>query len=494
MTREAAEKVLRPDHQARIAIVAAQARWRLATEKMADLFTRYGRATTTNRSASDLWVDLSFRAAWDETQRHLDVALRTLGQTRTRFPGYVGVWALEADVCQASARLARLRAKIVGRESGTAVQDALNEAERYDRRHVIALTNELRCQPFSDALTVGLLRANAELPMEEMIDWVRRPLRGPYLPEAYQAVILQVSTDKAFRPTLVSFLDRAERIVKTPGSRRSEDRFAPETLRMAAMIAAAERKMDQAVLRLEQCLLLYSADHPRFCLQHALVTADLAWYGLIRRPDRPQEALASLQRAVEISGRPPWHPTLHPIYRKMVHVLLAAGEESAARDVVSSLPWLGQEPDPNAHLAWSYEVLGKTFHRLAPQDRPLGWRQWVERAAQLDPHSPGIQLLVAAMSCERGDDVRAAGSLEQAWRRSKSRREFQECVRTLRYALSRNPGSKALQSVYEQIGRAIQAATQPTSTQVVPDEENLTDFEPDPDGAGNAPGMIVPVP
>ncbi len=479
MTRLAMNRTLLPRHQARARLFAAQAHARLAAEPMSRVFRQAGRpdegvqsqppgqtgpAAQTGPSTPPpraLWADPSFRATWDQAERHLTAALRVLTELQAKLPGFPGGAALEADVCRTLTRLWRLRVELTERQTGLAFREAVDAMRGYQRREDAALVAALSREPFRDDLLVVLLRKSTKLPLTHVIDLLRLPLRNPLLPEEYRAVILQVSTSEGFAQAFQPFLERALQDAATSNEREWQDPFSPETLRIDAVILSAQGKIDQAIARLNQAVRLYEMAHYRLSVQQAATMGDLGWYRFVTDPTRPHLALEAYEQALEVCERPRRHPSVKPTYRRMIHVILATGNESAARELAPMLPQAGPAVDPNVLLAWSYEVLGRAFHQLAPDRRPPAWAGWVARAAELDPNAPDIQVLFALMSCERGEDRRAAASLERAWRQGVLPHQRQECVRTLLYALRKNPTSEVLKALHRRIEQKARAATQP---------------------------------
>ncbi len=470
MANEASRRLLRPERRTQVDVIRAEAYLGLATEGMSALGEQCARRAAASQPVTALWSDLAFRSKWDQVQRDAELALRSIGEVQGRFVNWPGASALEADTCRVLAQMAMLKADLVGRQNEKAFEEAYNELGRYHRRHMAALRAELTRRPFSDHLTVALIRAERDRPTSDMIDWIRRPLRGVSRAETYQAVILQVSTNKDFYASLGPYMARAESALKEGHIDWKRDPFSPETLRLAAEVRAAERKTAQAVALAQESVALYKTDHCRLAVQEALAQSDVGWYQLMTMPEQPATAVVTLQRALETSELPDLHPWLHPVYRRMVQALLAAGDEGSARQIAAMIPWAGSvDPSADLMLGWSYEVLAKTFHRLEPSERPRGWGRWVERALELDQSSSGIQLLVAAKSVEQGDVSRAAESIRKAWTLSGDLDQYRECLRTLDYALRKHPQNSELRSIYQRIVQALGAAAatrpaEPSST------------------------------
>ncbi len=498
MAQQAMRDCLGPRDQARAHLASAQAHYRLASLATNELLRQAGQAVATAkdelrlqtptstqatatqraaatrqaeqaiRSVKALWVEPGFRAQWGQADQHLNRALRLLADLQTKVPSFFGRSFVEAEVCQQLARLWELRASLSGATAHTLAREALKTSRRYYQRQVSALTTSLDRQPFSDAVVLAYLRAERQLPLSRAVDLLRRPLRNPLLSDEYRAVILQVASSKGFPEAFAPYVQQALSDSAAAKGGAWKDPFSPETLRMAAIIRAAEWKIDQVIARLNQALPLYAAAHDRLSVQEAQALADLAWFQLVDQPSRPWVALQTLDRALVVSERPRLDGALLPIYRRMMHVLLAAGDEAAARELTPLISWSGPPDDPDLPLAWSYEVLGRTFHRLTPDRRPSNWAKWVQRAAQLDPSAPGVQLLMTTMASEEGDDARAAESLARAWELSRSPQDRHECLRTLMYALKHCPRSRPLYRLRLRIIREVQASTQPSTTRSSP--------------------------
>ncbi len=482
MTDRVLQDTLRPRHHAQARLNAARAHWGIGAQQMARVFYEVrqavGAASTlpasqpaaTTQPVDILWADPSFQLKWGRAKQHLERALDLLGVLNAKQPGFFGAAALEAEVCLALDQLWQLPASLTGPQARHAVGEAADQIRRYRRRRITALIAAMERQPFNDDLLVSLFRANMNLPLPHVIDLLRRPMRGPLPSEEYRSVILQVSTYKGFKEAFEPFVQRARRDTTAAGRDEWVDTFSPETLRIAAIILAAEGNMKQAVETATLSVRLYASEHQRFSVQQALAMTELGWYQLINDPTDPNTALQTLRRAVVECERPIGNSSLQPIFRRVIQAVLVKGDEVAARRLASAVPWADGEVDPNLALAWAYEVLGRTFHRLGPDKRPKKWPVWVDRAAELDPNSPSIQVMVAAKACEQGDDERAAASLERVWEQSTSLKQRQECLRTLLYALRKNPRSRPLRRLELRITREFRASTQraPTTATTAP--------------------------
>ncbi|MBN1342249.1 MAG: O-antigen ligase family protein [Phycisphaerae bacterium] len=476
MTRRAMKDTFRPRHQAQARLIAAQAHYTLASARLGELARRiaetaaelnqaHAASRPTTQSLIDLWADPSYRGQWEKAEQDLTLALRRLEDVRDCMPDLPGSATTEAEVCQAMARLWQIRAGFVGAQGGPLAEEAMRAVQRFHKQRISALSAAMARQPFSDAVLVELMRADSSLQMGRVAELACQPLRNPMLSEEYRSVLLQVYADKAFRQTFQGLVERASQDASEP-DRPWRHRFSPEVLRMAAILLDAEGKTEQAVAAVNQSLRLYEAAHNRLSVQQALTMADLAWYQLVLHPTQSGAvaALGLLNRALEVSERPGLYAALRPIYRRMMHAALAAGEEATARELVPLVSPYGEASDPNLLLAWSYEVLGRTFHRLSHDKRPPQWSTWVRRAAELSPESPDVQVLVSLMASENGDGKAAAESLERAWERIGSARQRDEFVRALMYALQRTPNSYSLRRLHQRVLQEFRASTQPAAS------------------------------
>ena len=480
---------LQPGAQGRARLTAARAHYRLATAGMIELARQSAEAATALRTATsqpgsstqeaptsatrpaDLspadrrasiaaWRTPAFRATWDLAERHLRLALSALRDVEGILPTFPGRLSLEAEVCQTLSGLWQLRGNLAGAGQERVVRDARDLAGGYQRRQMAALLAAVERQPLSETALINLLRVSRDLPLARVIDWLRRPLRNPLVSDEYRSVVLQVSTRAGFQREFAPFWRRAMDDATMVDNREWSDPFSPETLRLGAIIMTAEYKIDQAIGALTQALGLYRTAHYRLAAQQSRTMADLGWLRLVAQPTQPQLALATLQEALVVSEQPQFDPSLRPVYRRVMHVLLALGDEASARQVLPMVSDRLARRSPDRVVGWSYEVLARTFHRLPPDRRPPGWPRWVDRALELDPNSPDVLTLSGIRAAEERDSRRAAESLARAWRRSTSIQQQQECLRAIAYAISRNPNSHRLKYLSRQIEQRLRATTQ----------------------------------
>lgn len=477
--RRAAQGILNPRRQVRTQSTLARANLGLGMIQFTEVYQESRRALASARRQAQatsgptsrpggpsdtlrgLWSDTSFRMKWDESERRFDLSLRTLAEMEDRIPYLPARAALEGKVANALASLWRLRATLSAGPNGKPSGQVVDQIRRYERRRLRSSMEAIERDPFNQALIVSLLRSEGKLPLDQVIALVRCPLRNPTLSDEYRSLVLQVSTSDGFSEALQPLLNVAREDAAGGGMRK--DPFSPETFWLSAIVWGAKNKPKTAIAALSQACRLY-ASNPYLSIQRARAMSDLAWYQLVAEPDKPGTALALLRKSLEISRRPDDHRSVRPIYRRMMYVLLALGDEGAARDLALEAAGISGGGNPDPVVGWSYEVLARAFHHLDPDKRPKQWEQWVERAAQLHPVSPGAGMLVAMMAGEKGNGDRAAECLRRVWNGKLSRQDRQECLRALRFVLQKNPTNLRLIALRARISHAIRATTQRAAT------------------------------
>ncbi len=484
MTRRAARRTLSPRSQVQARLVSARAHYVLGVRHLNEVFSRAGAAvnedmaitatmptttaattapTTATRPVTRLWPDPTFRATWEDADEHLQHALRRVADVQRLKPEAVGRATLEAEACRALAKLWHLRAALTGIPGEAIFAQAVETAQRYQLRVQTTLLAAFARQPFDDSVTVALLRSKHDLTVAQVADLLRRPLRSPYLTEEYRSVLIQAAQTEEFRKALSSFLERARADVMSGSDEAWQDPFSPETMRMIAIIYEMQGKFEQAAAAMNQALRLYEMAHYRLSAEQALAMADLAWYQfLLDRGQARKAALGVAERARQVSERPATHPVLRPVYRRMMPMWLAAGNEQAAASLIPYTVQQDEQVNPNVVLAWGYELLGRTFHKFKPSERPEAWGYWIQRAAELDPRSPDVRVLQALKDGERGDSAQAAHELRLAWELSRDLRNREEILRALIYLRRRMPQSLPLRTLHEDLARQLRAATQPS--------------------------------
>lgn len=249
-------------------------------------------------------------------------------------------------------------------------------------------------------------------PLSIRLDLVRLPLRMLTRFDAefgrLDLRLTMLMQEPGFEETLDLLLGTARRVVQAPGEHPWADPYAPETLRLAARANMHRQRYAEAARLAGQASELCEPLRPRFPRITSAARAEEADYLLMAYPDQAERAVSATREAIE-----QWPLTrerrdeLLPLQHSLVFHLLAAGEENAARDMLTSLLTGATTEDISLSLAEGYAELCKHFLFLDAHARPASFARWLDRCLELSPSSAtGLQVaILVALEQNRGSEA-----------------------------------------------------------------------------------------
>jgi hypothetical protein len=143
-----------------------------------------------------------------------------------------------------------------------------------------------------------------------------------------------------FRPILAEALA----VVLAKQTDADQIGFAPEKLRIAAWVAAADRRLDDARAYAKQALILAEARGDRFPISPAVISRELAHYTFLADADHPEAAIEIARKGK--AYLPDSHeakPVRLRLDERQAVYHLAAGNEEAARELILEIDRLRPE-------------------------------------------------------------------------------------------------------------------------------------------------------
>ncbi|MBI4580088.1 MAG: O-antigen ligase family protein, partial [Planctomycetes bacterium] len=325
---------------------------------------------------------------------------------------------------------------------------------------------EFQRDRFNAPVALRLLVLCRDQPIDLRLDLLRIPLRAGPQPVGivvnFEAAVGQIA---AAEPS--SFEHRMEtlRQAVTAAQAASDadhwlDPYAPETLRLQAMAAAAAGQHDQAAALAAEAVGLYENQKLRFyhpgALSYGLL--DQARYQFLADADQPDKAVALCRRAIEcwpeVAQR---EEQLRPLKRELALYLMAAGDEGSASDL------LRQEGGPitderlKRNVGYGLAEICGRFIGRAPTSRPARFPQWLSRSLELAPDYPHGHLLAAHCALEHNRGAEAAEHLKAMEAQVEDPRWLDVALETL---AKHFPASDELKAY---IASRAEAASRPTS-------------------------------
>ncbi|MFH0981730.1 MAG: O-antigen ligase family protein [Planctomycetota bacterium] len=338
-------------------------------------------------------------------------------------------------------------------------------ARAHDQNSAAALKRELIRRPYDTNIAARyVLAAGSVISLEEICASLVRPLRYSRVPVAYHDIATRLLTIPTFKTELLPIYERARSAAPTEDPARWADPFAPETLRLAAVVWVADGADDLAEETLECAAALYAALPPRFAYGAAACFAELADRHFLNRPLEPTPALRDAEEAVNRAPLSYEGRQLVQVVRwAMVRMELAAGDEVAARALLSQLLPQNSEPLVCRALSTAYADLVSVLMRGDGEAHVDRLRRWVDQAVELDDENELAWRLKADVAFREGDDVECVRCLREARGRGA---DDQIIYRFVDLALQERPTCQSLLDYSAELGRELRAkppATTPMS-------------------------------
>jgi len=324
------------------------------------------------------------------------IKLDQLGQMAPRF---LGVSSLAADLS--------LKRSIAHRARGE-----IQIADEFYGNYVAWLDRARTDEPFRVDLVELLWREkrNAK-PMNRLV-WLRCLLRRGGMEPRLQRLLKSLGTMPGSAEALEDLLTIA-RVDRQSRGAQWQDELSPETLRVAAVVAAWSARFEEAVTLASQAEAMYAQAGGRLFVAHSAAVTERVEYELLLDPTiDTDKRLRALIGAHEIMEGPldeqDAEALLTPLPRGpgklRLRVLLAAGREADAEKQIRTLDPVGETPMPGR--------LAKAFAELAEQFAWTGRhldaaRQWTRRAGELDPKTPEVHRVNLYLALQDDDEAKA---------------------------------------------------------------------------------------
>jgi len=280
------------------------------------------------------------------------------------------------------------------------------EAAQYMGAGVDALDRELRRQPFHPLFAATYATVTVgQRPLDELFDIAARPLRYRRIVPVYDDFLERITEDENFTEAYDPVLDRSLQAARVDSFADWETPWAPERLRLCAMISQAFGRHEHAASLLEEAIRLYGKLPEPAPVGLASCHVELSQARFLANPSDPLPAIETAKLAVKEA--PPSHigrEVIRTVNELLVLYRLAAGQEDVVRDKLLA-PLIGH-PAPEAvdrEVANRYVILCQLlFSRNTDVDLQRV-QAWVDRSIELDPRNPGGWGLAAQLSYLGGD-------------------------------------------------------------------------------------------
>jgi len=258
-----------------------------------------------------------------------------------------------------------------------------------------------------------------------------------------------------FEERLLPIYQRARSAAPTDEPTDWADPFAPETLRLAAVIWAESGNPQLAEETLEHASSLYAALQPRFAYGAAACLAELADRRFLNDPVNPTRAIQDAQQAIKRAPPSNEGRQLQRAVRGiLVGMQLAAGDEAAARASLRDMDTGAAAPALETFLSTAYTGLISMLvlrEEEADLDR---LRQWANRAIELNAENELAWRQKADLAFRERDDQECVRCLREARRHGTP---DEAIYRFVDLALRERPTSKPLLDYGRELGAELDA-------------------------------------
>ena len=309
------------------------------------------------------------------------------------------------------------------RAGNASSRDDLSKQQALVADALVAIERELRRQPYNPSIALDYARlAMSQADPALVIDVLARPLRHNRIEGSYVQMVRQLLADAEMARRFDEVMRRAKLAATTAwiaGSTDAEqDTWAPEKLRLGAMARMSQGDFQGALALLEPAAERYAALSTAAPRGAASFHAELADCRFFCDPTNPAEAIANARHSIALAPNSRFGRELEATVRKrMVHYLLALGDEDGALELLRSAAPAGVD------RAGVMRELGTRYYLLArslmgepitsrvlsdhPSELLTPMDTWVRRGIVLNPDDPSAHYIGAAVAfhADRQDDV-----------------------------------------------------------------------------------------
>ena len=340
----------------------------------------------------------------------------------------------------------------------------VNDTEQVEQQHAAAIAGleaQIERRPYDSAFAARYFAAMApQADIDPLLDVLARPLRISRVPLTYVQLLNQLAGDERFAELPSNILSAAEADLEPDLPADWKNRWAPERLRLASILALAANDYDLAVQCLETAITLYEKLGADAAIARPICYAELADARFFARPDDPGAAIEAAQVALEQMPRSQLGRTVRDtLANRLVAYHLAAGHEEHARKILREYHSRLSDEDFNALVADQYVEMAYTVFNRASERIPVQLLAWSERALELDPEGVAPWHLAADIAVQNKDPDRVVECIERLMAlNAKPANVLDAAERALRAM----PDNEAIQAVREKAYRRLRATEQPT--------------------------------
>ena len=233
-----------------------------------------------------------------------------------------------------------------------------------------------------------------ERPVEERVEWMCTGLRGVPMPggtEEYREVLYGLLADPQFGPAVARRSQAARDDYDAAGAAGSRDAFAPEALRLWAMLRAHQRGFGEAADAVAPAVAMYRTMRVTNPGMAAVALAEQAEYAFRNSPDAPGMAIELANEAIRevppIGGQ---QPLITMIQRELALYLLAHGRQDEAAERIGEVIGTDDAEAVRQQVGMAYVTLGSEFIGVPADRRPKQFGRWLEAAGEMAPQSEAV--------------------------------------------------------------------------------------------------------
>lgn len=318
----------------------------------------------------------------DEYNRAAGAGLKRL---ITASPGFIGSGALEARINLLDAQMAAVRGDTAGRDA-------------FLKNAAAALHREQVRQPFDPRLAIEYVRlAGPELNIEPILTALARPLRHHRASEGYVSILTDLTKVPGFDEQLAAITESARGAIAANKADAVEgpSAWSAELLRIAGIAHFLGGKFDAAREQIAEACRWYEPRAGAAPMGAAACYAELADVSFFSDPLTATSAIEYAKKALTTAPYSEQGRDLQAsVEQRMVHYYLAAGDESAAVELLrKTAPAEVTDDTINQELGARFRRLSESILRQKAESlsRSDGGAllneiaEWMTRANELRP-------------------------------------------------------------------------------------------------------------
>ena len=305
---------------------------------------------------------------------HVQAGLSALGSLLKKSPGSWNSGALEHGFYLVLADFDRMH-------------NRPDDEEAHLAAAVAALDRELRRRPFDPNLALTYVAtAGDRMPMDVLLNILARPLRYKVMPADYLTFLQQAAQTPSFDEAVETARQNALAMSPDQPVEQWQDPWAPEKLRLAAVVLVTQYEHQEAEATLARAAELYYGIRHQAPMGAASCHAELADARFYADPDHPARALETGKLVLEMAPNSEFGRRLSLAMRlRMITYLLAGlNEKSAAAAFAREYPEDSVERVQAEFGARYWQLIHSSAWRSLPAP-PQRYARWVERALALNP-------------------------------------------------------------------------------------------------------------